>query len=58
MSIMRLIIGFMELDIGHVANRLLGTWKLPKIPTGLKAKTQFFFKKTFEFFNDMLAETL
>jgi hypothetical protein len=48
----------MELDIRHEANRLLGSWKLPKTPTGLKDKPQFFFTKTFEFFKDMLAETL
>jgi hypothetical protein len=45
MNIMRLLIGCMELDIGYEANRRLGTWKLPKIPTGLKAKPQFSFKK-------------
>jgi hypothetical protein len=43
MSIMRLLIGCMELDIGREANRVLGTWKLPKTPTGLKDKPQFFF---------------
>jgi len=39
---MRLLIGCMELDIGLEANRLLGTWNLPKTPTGFKDKPQFF----------------